>query len=263
MNRTEIDWADMTWNPVTGCKHGCPYCYAAQIARRFGGCDAARGNSIFKHPGDGLHILDEPALRAQKNGKFVPAPFPFYFEPTCHRYRMGDPIRAELPRNIFVCSMADLFGSWVPVEWIVQVMNACLAAPQHNYLFLTKNPARYMELDRMAMLPRKGNFWYGSTVTDGDAPYFYSDQHNTFISIEPMQGPMHGTGNIVADWVIVGAETGNRKGKTRPEREWVLSLADECRSVGVPIFMKRNLVRENVLEIGDIIQQRPEKLTFA
>lgn len=26
--KTKIDWADTTWNPVTGCLHGCAYCYA-------------------------------------------------------------------------------------------------------------------------------------------------------------------------------------------------------------------------------------------
>jgi len=32
-----IDWARFTWNPVTGCEHNCPYCYARDIAERFAG----------------------------------------------------------------------------------------------------------------------------------------------------------------------------------------------------------------------------------
>lgn len=36
MKKTKIDWADSTWNPVTGCLHGCDYCYARKIANRFG-----------------------------------------------------------------------------------------------------------------------------------------------------------------------------------------------------------------------------------
>lgn len=35
--KTKIDWADSTWNPVTGCRHSCEYCYARKIAERFGG----------------------------------------------------------------------------------------------------------------------------------------------------------------------------------------------------------------------------------
>lgn len=43
MNKTDIEWADMTWNPVVGCKHGCEYCYARRIAKRFGGYDKSDG----------------------------------------------------------------------------------------------------------------------------------------------------------------------------------------------------------------------------
>lgn len=37
MNKSKIDWCDFSWNPVTGCRHGCGYCYAAKQARRFSG----------------------------------------------------------------------------------------------------------------------------------------------------------------------------------------------------------------------------------
>jgi protein gp37 len=35
MNHTKIEYVDHTWNPVTGCLHDCPYCYARRIAERF------------------------------------------------------------------------------------------------------------------------------------------------------------------------------------------------------------------------------------
>ena len=262
MNVTSIDWADMTWNPVTGCLHGCPYCYAAQVARRFGGFSEERAAEGVG-PYERAHVLDASMKRLQKNGKMAAAPFPFYFEPTLHRYRLGEPAKANLPRNIFVCSMADLFGRWVPTDWIAEVLDACLAAPQHNYLFLTKNPARYMELDHLALLPRKGNFWYGSTVTTDSDAFFWSEEHNTFLSVEPMHGPMNATGRIAANWIIVGAETGRREGKVTPCREWVLDLAEECEHAGVPIFMKQNLMTEGVLERGELVRQRPAGMTFA
>ena len=56
----------------------------------------------------------------QRNDLIVPAAFPLGFTPTLHRYRLDDPQQWKQPRNIFVCSMADLFGDWVPDEWIVQ-----------------------------------------------------------------------------------------------------------------------------------------------
>ena len=36
MKNTKIEWADATLNPVIGCKHGCPYCYAKYMNKRFG-----------------------------------------------------------------------------------------------------------------------------------------------------------------------------------------------------------------------------------
>ena len=54
MNKTKIDWATMSWNPVTGCRHGCPYCYARRTAHRFdAGC--ADPDPLA----DGLHVLEE------------------------------------------------------------------------------------------------------------------------------------------------------------------------------------------------------------
>lgn len=214
MNRTNIDWADMTWNPVTGCLHGCPYCYARDIARRFGGYHA--GTEEYTEDGKTV-VLDKPKMKTRKDGSMARAPFPYDFRPTFHRYRLVEPMAQAHPSNIFVCSMADLFGKWVPTDWIMQVLDACLAAPQHNYLFLTKNPERYLELDKLALLPRMKNFWYGTTTTTASEPYFYSGKHNTFISVEPMRGSMYAGDQLNTDWVIVGAETGNRQDKVRPK----------------------------------------------
>ena len=43
MQKTKIEWADSTWNPVTGCLNGCSYCYARKIAERFGGGGHSNG----------------------------------------------------------------------------------------------------------------------------------------------------------------------------------------------------------------------------
>lgn len=49
MNRTEIPWADWSWNPVSGCtpvSEGCAHCYAlamarvVRFARRYASCSA-------------------------------------------------------------------------------------------------------------------------------------------------------------------------------------------------------------------------------
>jgi hypothetical protein len=91
-----IGWAMWSWNPVTGCEHDCVYCYARDIATL------------------------GPTAGA----------FPFGFEPAFRPRHLLAPSRAKQrdsstdwrERNVFVCSMADLFGRWVPREWIEAVL---------------------------------------------------------------------------------------------------------------------------------------------
>lgn len=162
---------------------------------------------------------------------------------TFHRYRLDEPRRWKKQRTIFVCSMADLFGDWVPDKWIEEVFKACEAAPQHQYLFLTKNPARYRELRNAGKLPIKVNFWYGTTVTLPEQPYFYSEYHNCFLSIEPIHA-YFGEECIehAVDWIIIGAETGNRKGKVIPQKSWIEDIAGYGHASCTPIFMKNSLL---------------------
>lgn len=254
--KTKIDWCDSSWNPVTGCLHGCAYCYADRMARRFAGKDRV----ITGH--DHLYILDDPVKRADGTIN----PYPYGFDPTFHRYRLNDPELWKKPKNIFVCSMADLFGEWVPDLWINSVLNTCRVANWHRYLFLTKNPKRYPLLALRGLLPKGENFWYGSsTPRAGDGAFWSQPQltgdkeyYHTFLSIEPMlerfgRGSDHGT-VALTDWVIVGAETGNRKDRVKPEKEWIMDIVDECRERGKPIFMKESL-RE--LMGGDFRQEFP------
>jgi protein gp37 len=286
MQKTKIDWADMTWNPVTGCYHGCEYCYARKIAQRFA--------DPYVVGYDGLYVLSDKAsgyvvnpkraddgriFIAQKmpifqndgilklNGKAVSA-YPFGFCPTLHTHRLADPQKIKKPQTIFVCSMADLFGEWVPDEWIHTVFKACEAAPQHRYLFLTKNPKRYSVVrtnvyaDISVSWSIHNNIWLGASATN-QAQYYNvasaledADQAlYTFISIEPILEPIKITEiDCVANWVIIGAETGNRKGKVIPQKAWIDDIVQDCRKQSIPVFMKESL-RE--LMGADFIQQYP------
>lgn len=244
MNGTKIEWCDMTFNPVTGCLHGCEYCYAKRIAERFGGCD----NLVPERE------LSQPLSITRKNGRVVNAPFPFGFDPTFHRYRLDEPAKRAKASTIFVCSMADLFGAWVPDEWIADVFDACRKAPQHRYLFLTKNPARYMELASTGLLPEDCNFWYGSTATTPDMEFWWSEHHNTFVSIEPMLEEFPTAGDCAikkVGWVILGAMTGPGGKAHQPKKEWIEPLVEDAQALSVPVFMKDSLIaivgKENML----------------
>lgn len=263
--KTKIDWCDSTWNPVTGCLHGCKYCYARRIAERFSAeekCLTFVGDTKFLSP----YELEQPAEYKGKK-----EPYPFGFSPTLHRYRLDEPKKWEKPRTIFVCSMADLFGEWVPDEWIETVINACLAAPQHRYLFLTKNPGRYCHLERAGIMPKGDNFWFGATFDhsnwpghDGpheipgrpttfalhgkmvhDAGDFYYPAYpekNRFVSFEPLLYDIGAhIGSTGAQWHIIGAETGNRKGKVATQREWVEHIVEYSDKNHISVFMKESL----------------------
>lgn len=257
-NKTKIDWCDSTWNPVTGCLHGCEYCYARRIAERFGGASETHNNEcchecqwITEGTGE-IHDLDEPIYDFDKGRN---APYPFDFDPTFHRYKLDEPQRWKQPRTIFVCSMADLFGEWVPDEWIEQVFKACETAPQHRYMFLTKNPARFKQLRKNGVkLPN--DCWIGTSVTrdaeqadqyTGRTGYLSENWDTTaqwFVSVEPILERMSrgSIENLTAmNWVIVGAETGRRNERVIPEKKWIDEIAEECKRCRTPIFMKESL----------------------
>ena len=252
-SKTKIDWCDSTWNPVTGCEHRCPYCYAKGIAERFGTNWLPDENpDDYKCVLDGTEThaileLDGMQVRKQKDGKIVPAAFPLGFTPTLHRYRLDDPQQWKQPRNIFVCSMADLFGDWVPLEWIQEVFAACGKAPQHRYLFLTKNPKRYRELQLKGKLPKQ--HWYGTSVTRKDDRDFFAPGYNTFVSIEPIlesfSDEKHAAyRQMVQAWAILGAETGNRKNKIVPKKEWITELVDYYSKFGYTKFFMKDSLRD-------------------
>lgn len=284
MDRTKIDWCDSTWNPVTGCLHGCEYCYARGIANRFGGWEFSPGSLRLNVADEKTYIAPIKAYYgeaketeygkiAEINDPFIirdkKAPYPFGFMPTFHRYRLNE-YTDKKGRNIFVCSMADLFGAWVPDSWIEEVFIACRNAPQHNYLFLTKNPDRYVDLQDKGKLVQSNNMWYGASATNENqfikAIRAFGDlkcSTKTFLSAEPLIEDITTTEywndciiSTMANWVIVGAETGRRKDKVVPERSWIRSIAFDCEDE-IPIFMKSSLAE---IWGEQLIQEFPEQL---
>ena len=148
----------------------------------------------------------------------------------------------------------------MPDEWIEDVFKACEAAPWHRYLFLTKNIHGYEDFD----IVHKNNYWYGqtwdcvkSTLTNYN---YYERQFNQFLSIEPLQSdniPFDSIKKGWFDWVIVGAETGNRKGKIIPKREWIENIVNACREAKIPVFLKKNLADAGVWGKKELIQEYP------
>lgn len=178
-------------------------------------------------------------------------PFTPFFRPE----RLSQPAKVKKPSRIFVCSMADLFGDWIPVAWIETVLRVAHDCPHHTFQFLTKNPKRYQEFN-----PWPANAWLGFTMTkqedDLHLPAFLkADAAVRFISFEPLLGPVElpwvFCSHVMVDgkpqylgpppisWAIIGAQTG--PGAVKPHPGWVKDLSDQCRFADVPLFLKDNL----------------------
>jgi protein gp37 len=223
-----IEWAQWSWNPVTGCKHDCVYCYARDIA----------------------------LSRKMANA------YPYGFEPAFRPRSLLAPRAMEVPgaahddvrfRNVFVCSMADLFGRWVPDEWINGVFDACRAAPDWNFLFLTKFPQRLAEFD----LPANG--WYGTTVDlqvrvpNAEKAFARIKEKVpgavTWLSIEPMLDPLKFERLDLFEWLVVGgASRSSKSPEWRPPFDWIADLRRRAREAGCVFYMKDNLLGSRVLE---------------
>jgi len=210
-----IEWTDYTWNPVTGCKRGCPYCYARKLAET-------------RLRGQGGYPADEP------------------FRPTPHWDRLKEVTPRQDPANIFVDSMGDLFGPWVPDEWIEAVLEVVKKCPQHTFQFLTQNPERYYE---WKWLPWPKNCWLGATATDWQQASKRSKAvcdacpEVAFISCEPLLSQIpQGCLDDRLDWLIIGEQTGpGPKPEVGEVVGWAVNLVWSCDDLGIPVFVKRPL----------------------
>ena len=203
----KIGWCSETWNPVIGCKNNCSYCYAKRI------------NDRFKF----IENWNIPEWREKSFNKKLP----------------------KKPQRIFVGSMSEIYY-WDEV-WIQKVIDKTKQYPQHTFQFLTKHPRIYYG---WAFPPE--NCWLGITVTGEEEDIrkkhiFASDNANLeyhnikFISFEPLLQKIYPEFMAGIDWVICGAETGKRRGKVIPKKEWVEDMVDYCRDKNIPIYLKDSL----------------------
>jgi len=216
-----IDWTNFTLNPISGCwgpggtaknPKRCSYCYANAIAKRF-------------NPG-------------------VPDPF----IPKFHPHRLDALKKIKDPSMIFMCSVSDMFGDWVPEEWILQILETVKMYPQHTFQFLTKNPKRYACFDFSA------NCWLGTSAggtNHNNDLWRIKHYHEAvvgknnlrFLSWEPIL-TKYSKWNIGIEgwnWFIMGAMTGPGSGKHAPDPQWIKDAVEACRERGIPIFMKKSL----------------------
>ena len=218
-----ISWAAWSWNPVTGCLHNCRYCYARDIAT---------------------------------NGRFAAA-YPAGFTPVFHPERLGAPANTRKPRahrrdpawkRVFVVSMGDLYGRWVPEAWIEAVHGAMCENPQWQYITLTKFPQRYVGRQ---MPP---GAWVGTSVDTQTRVRIAQDAFSRidgvavkWLSLEPLLEPLVFDDLSMFDWIVIGAQTATNQPDGRvqsfaPPFEWVARIVGQARAAGCRIHLKPNLV---------------------
>lgn len=214
-DKTRIEWATATWNPVTGCSPvgpECENCYARTMA-----------------------------LRLQKMGQ---ANYADGFAVRCHEHMLGIPLKWSRERRIFVCSMGDLFHDDVPMEFIDKVYGVMLSARHHTYYVLTKHPSRMAEYLQGAGHSDLKNIWHGVScgcrATEGRIEVLARiPDINRFVSFEPLieTDPIWTPSLIGIGWVILGGESGaNARRMNILLAKLIMDYARYCR---VPIFFKQ------------------------
>jgi len=205
--KNKIGWCNLTWNPAIGCKNHCEYCYARKIAERFG---------FVKN-------WDIPEWKESNFDKRFPLK----------------------PQKIFIGSMSEI-RFW-KMDWILKTFKKIEGYPYHIFQFLTKYPYIFNRLE----FPAKS--WLGFTVTMNKdlasgishikklKDFNLTGKYLYFTSIEPILERIDPLDLIFLDWVILGAETGNRKGRIIPKKEWIESIVDFCRDNDIPIYLKDSL----------------------
>jgi protein gp37 len=183
--KNSIGWADFTWNPITGCKRGCTYCYARRLHERFN-----------KNP---------------------------FSEIVLHPERFNDPEKTKKPSIIFVGSMSDV--EYWPKEQLKSILAVCRDLERHTFMFLSKNPKSYingfpwpkntMQGLTLESLKDGEDLYKIKQIIQMPRP---------FLSIEPLMGPVNFTMPIPCpiELFIIGAMTG--PGAVKPKREWIDSI---------------------------------------
>jgi len=267
LQHTKIEWVKnpdgtqgYTWNPITGCLNGCPYCYARKLANgrlkaRYLANKNIAPRKTMAHDVGGQHyewLDDTPDINP-----FYPRFWEDRLEQPVVKYRStkaGYIWKPHKARGIFCCDMSDLFGIGVPEEWTRRVLNIIDYCCQDRFYLLTKQPQNLAKFS-----PFPDNCFVGVTATDresfNNAVWHLKDisAKVRYISCEPLLGQtvagildnhhnwpvMNGSilQNVI-QWVIIGAQT---KPYKPPKIEWVQEIVRAADKAGIPVFLKDNL----------------------
>ena len=201
MNKTKIEWCDYTWNPITGCKRDCFYCYAKKMRHRF----------YPEVKWSDLMLFDE---------------------------RWDEPLKVKKPTKIFVGSMSDIcYWRNADIHNLIHIVRCC---PQHTFQLLTKDYSFYDKWvfpeNCWLGITVEQPLTYGNARKVGG---FFRHKGVRFISYEPLLFNPRTWDGI--DWIIVGAMTGQLAKMYPVKREWIQNIINQTRNANIPLFIKDNV----------------------
>jgi protein gp37 len=229
---SKIQWTDDTANPIKRADDGGNYC--EMVSPGCARCYASTLNAAgTRFGGNGLKFgganQDRPEM-------------------TLNVDMVNSWSRMRKARKIFVGSMTGIAGPWVP-DWMVYALFAGMAnAPRQTFQLLTKRPERMAELVGgwlrqvgLGQLPK--NIWLGTSAEDQKRLderltwLMRSLAQVTFLSLEPLLGPIRMPTRDMPDWIIIGGESGHN---ARPlHLSWIEDILEQCRAAGIPAFVKQ------------------------
>jgi protein gp37 len=200
MGDTSIQWTDKTWSPIRArVKKDAP-----QIAILHGWKELAEiCEKMIGHVGPHCEFVSlgcHHCYSCTNNHRRLPSNgtgLPFdkrsreLVDILVDEKMLIEPLKWRKPVKVFVENQSDLFGEWVPFEFIDKVFAVMALTPRHTYQILTKRPERMREymadlsttrcmgrggaLLELSMPPRKGvyvenfkwplpNVWLGVSV---------------------------------------------------------------------------------------------------
>jgi protein gp37 len=199
MNKTSIEFVDFSWNPITGCRNGCEYCWAKKFNDRYFKTD-------FSIPRFHPERLNEKIPKLSKERNFI-----------------AQTISPDKP-IIFTVDMGDIFSEGVEMSWIEKIFDYAYNRPDVNFLYLTKRPKEYIQWRNLI----SKNTFIGTSLDFAHnrkriEPIKVMGRlgYTTFVNIEPLMSRMDMVDFSGIDFVVVGALTGR---KYRPDPAWHKSI---------------------------------------
>jgi protein gp37 len=261
---TNIAWCDSTWNPWVGCEKvsdGCKHCYAETLAQRFGRDFSKRSvskDATFNAP---LKWHKKPWVCKNDHATTGLGDAPLD-GPHCDI--CGGEVHHR--RRVFLGSMMDWLDPKISIDVFAKMLGIVRRCPELDFLCVTKRPelwygriheAIHYAIDAHGLAATAAwlSFWKCGEQMLQNLWALASTENQEMaekripellkipavvrgLSIEPMIEPIDLTRDIPKiDWVIVGGESGKN---ARPcNVEWVRNIVRQCKSAGVPCFVKQ------------------------